>query len=561
MKRLSLGARFAVAVVPMGGIAVGLLAYLAWTAITGSDPLREMTSDQVLIVALVAGFLVVVGMLATVMLGRGVVARVNRVSEAAKHVVDIDVTRLIEVIKEPGKESRHSSTYQPLATGSGDILAELGASMNQMHEGLVDATQQQMAILSKGISEIFVTLARRNSSLVHRQLSLLDELEAKEEDPEVLGGYYRIDHLATRMKRNSESLLVLAGSEAPRTWSEPTEMSEVIRAAVGEVDDYQRVEVLALEPARLVGSAVSDMAHLLSELLDNATQFSPPTAPVRVAGLFDPHGYMLTITDSGIGMSNARFAELNAVLQRPPVLGLALEPTLGMYVVARLAARHGIRVQLVPGVPGTTVRIHVPSRLLETGNGELETSQRPPSRVVAERVEPTWEDEPEWDTEPVRETHPEHEDVDVFAQAETQASPIPFNGAKPVREKKDLPVLKPVTGGLGEDAKPPSDLPALKPVFVEPEPEDAVDLFKSARPTVLPDRRAADAEVEEDDVPKPLPVRTPGASYHTEEPTGSSTDKSDGAIGIRSALGKFEKGRSAAQDYREEVDGDREDES
>jgi hypothetical protein len=222
-----------------------------------------------------------------------------------------------------------------------------------------------MDILRKGVSEIFVTLARRNRSLVDRQLALLDELESREEDPETLGGYYNLDHLATRMRRNAESLLVLAGSEPTRIWSKPLEVSEIIRAALGEVDDYQRVDIMALEPALVSGRAVADVAHLMSELLDNGTQFSSPSDRVRVAGLYDPDGYMLTVSDSGIGMSNERIAEFNGLLDNPPVLGLALQPTLGMYVVARLAARHGVRAQLISGSPGVTVRVFLPKALIE----------------------------------------------------------------------------------------------------------------------------------------------------------------------------------------------------
>jgi hypothetical protein len=149
-------------------------------------------------------------------------------------------------------------------------------------------------------------------------------------------------------------------------------VSEIIRAALGEVDDYQRVDIMALEPALISGRAVADVAHLTSELLDNGTQFSSPVDRVRVAGLYDPDGYMLTISDSGIGISNEKISEFNVLLENPPVLGLALQPTLGMYVVARLAARHGIKVQLISGSPGVTVRVFLPKALLEAATPESE---------------------------------------------------------------------------------------------------------------------------------------------------------------------------------------------
>ncbi len=225
-----------------------------------------------------------------------------------------------------------------------------------------------MESLRVGVSSILVTLARRNSSLVERQLALLDELESREDDPDTLGGYYQVDHLAARMRRNAESLLVLAGSESPRLWAKATDLSDVVRAALSEVDDYQRVELLALEPARLQAGAVNDVAHLLAEILENSVQYSPPSEPVRVTGLFQADGYELTITDRGVGMSDPRMAELNRILERPPALGLSVEPTMGIYVVAKLAHRHGLTVQLVRSVPGITAKVTIPRERLEAGS-------------------------------------------------------------------------------------------------------------------------------------------------------------------------------------------------
>jgi histidine kinase/DNA gyrase B/HSP90-like ATPase len=204
--------------------------------------------------------------------------------------------------------------------------------------------------------------------LVDRQLALIDQLEAREEDPEVLGGYFKLDHLATRMRRNAESLLVLAGTETKRMWEKPLDIGDVVRAALGEVDDYQRIEVLALEPVQVSGGVVTDLSHLLSEILDNATQYSPPGDRVRVTGLFDQDGYLVTISDHGVGMTEARMSEINRLLAKPPVLGLALDPTLGLYVVARLAARHAIDIRLVRGVPGMTVRVTIPRNKLEVAS-------------------------------------------------------------------------------------------------------------------------------------------------------------------------------------------------
>ncbi|MGF1617900.1 MAG: ATP-binding protein [Acidimicrobiia bacterium] len=321
------------------------------------------------LVAGVAAGILLIALFGSYAVIRSVVRRVRGVTDAAVRVSEEDLPALVDALQNPNEDIGDLKPTRIEAAGS-DEVGELAASFTNLHATLIDVASQQMDILRKGVSEIFVTLARRNRSLVDRQLALLDELESREEDPETLGGYYNLDHLATRMRRNAESLLVLAGSEPTRIWSKPLEVSEIIRAALGEVDDYQRVDIMALEPALVSGRAVADVAHLMSELLDNGTQFSSPVDRVRVAGLYDPDGYMLTVSDSGIGISNEKIAEFNALLENPPVLGLALQPTLGMYVVARLAARHGIRVQLISGSPGVTVRVLMPKALLEAATAD-----------------------------------------------------------------------------------------------------------------------------------------------------------------------------------------------
>jgi hypothetical protein len=164
-------------------------------------------------------------------------------------------------------------------------------------------------------------------------------------------------------------------------------MSDVVRAAVSEVDEYQRVEVVALEPARLSGGAVTDIAHLLAELLENAVQFSPPTEAIRVTGLFGVDGYEISISDKGMGLSDSRASELNRILERPPSLGLAVEPTMGIYVVAKLAHRHGLTVRLMRSVPGVTAKVAVPRDLLELVPAQPDSASTHRPEGVFEPVE------------------------------------------------------------------------------------------------------------------------------------------------------------------------------
>jgi light-regulated signal transduction histidine kinase (bacteriophytochrome) len=207
-----------------------------------------------------------------------------------------------------------------------------------------DVTEQ--AALRKSIGDLFHNLARRSQGLVDRQLELIDELERGEVDPDRLEELFRMDHLATRMRRNAENLIVLSGVEQRRRWSEPVPLRDVVEAAVAEVEEYSRVQVAGIHDLTLPGQAASDVAHLLAELVENATSFSPPTTRVEVSG--DPvgNGYVLEIEDHGIGMSDAELVEANKRLAAPLAADIAVSRMMGFHVVGRLAARHGIAVQL-----------------------------------------------------------------------------------------------------------------------------------------------------------------------------------------------------------------------
>ncbi|HSO55484.1 MAG TPA: ATP-binding protein, partial [Actinomycetes bacterium] len=186
----------------------------------------------------------------------------------------------------------------------------------------------------------------RSQGLVDRQLELIDELERNEVDPDRLDELFRMDHLATRMRRNVENLIVLSGVDQRRRWSESVPLRDVVEAAVAEVEDYSRVQVAGIDDLTLAGHAASDVAHLVAELVENATSFSSPTTRVEVSGGPAGTGYVLEIEDHGIGMSDAELAEANRRLAEPLAADVAVSRMMGFHVVGRLAARHGIRVQL-----------------------------------------------------------------------------------------------------------------------------------------------------------------------------------------------------------------------
>jgi PAS domain S-box-containing protein len=207
-----------------------------------------------------------------------------------------------------------------------------------------DVTEQ--AALRKSIGDLLHNLARRSQGLVDRQLELIDELERSEADPDRLEELFRMDHLATRMRRNVENLIVLSGVDQRRRWSESVPLRDVVEAAVAEVEEYSRVQVAVIDELTLSGLAASDVAHLLAELVENATSFSSPTTRVEVSGGPAGNGYVLEIQDHGIGMSEAELLEANRRLAAPLAADVAVSRMMGFHVVGRLAARHGIRVQL-----------------------------------------------------------------------------------------------------------------------------------------------------------------------------------------------------------------------
>jgi hypothetical protein len=214
------------------------------------------------------------------------------------------------------------------------------------------------AALRGNVNAMFVNLSRRSQSLVERQIRLIDDLEQGEQDPERLASLFQMDHLATRMRRNSENLLVLAGHDESRRWNQPVALVDVLRAALSEIEQYERV-TLNVQPGIAVrGQAVSDVVHLTAELVENATSFSAADTPVTIAGhLLSSGGVLLEITDQGVGMGAEEMAHANWRLDNPPVVDVAVSRRMGLFVVARLAARHGIRVRLRPAASGGLIAL------------------------------------------------------------------------------------------------------------------------------------------------------------------------------------------------------------
>jgi hypothetical protein len=404
---------------------------------------------------------------------------------------------------------------------------------------------------------MFVTLARRNRSLIDRQLALIDELESDEEDPEALADFYRLDHMATRMRRNSESLLVLAGSEPPRTWRTPLEIDDVVRAAIGEIEDYRRVDVLTLETVRLKGAVVADLSHLLSELLENASQFSPPTTRVRVSGHFHEEGYLLTVSDRGVGIPQARLGELNRLLERPPVIGLALEPTLGLYVVAMLAKRHGIGVRLVAGAPGVSAKLLIPPVLYdqtpialdEPAEGRHASISEPPSQPanghsipgrVASRQSASSPPQPA----PAPQAVP------------TPRWAPPSNVAPAALPSSNEPVVRAVPAASAPAPSAPGSSVPGSSGPAPSSPASSTPIPSVPTRATAPGGSGVGAPIPASgDISGGLPVRRPGSSYEADPASERPVAKVDRAPdAVRSSLGAFQSGMEAGRRERKEGD-------
>ena len=301
-----------------------------------------------------------------VVLSRAITRPLRRLAIAAHEVADEQLPSLVEALRNPSEDGSVAMPQMtPVERTSKDEVGDLAEAFASIQETAVSVAIEQSNLLRKGIGELFVNLARRNQSLLDRQIGFLDQLEAAETDPDALENLFKLDHLATRMRRNAESLLVLAGIEAPRRWGKPVALGDVVRAAVGEVEDYSRVHVAALDDVYVLGNAAADVAHLLSELLDNATQFSAPGTRVEVIGRRKGGGYLLSVSDLGIGMTQPQLDEANELLAHPPVTGLTLSRSLGFIVVGRLAKRYGITVELTSAaVGGLTALVDLPPSLL-----------------------------------------------------------------------------------------------------------------------------------------------------------------------------------------------------
>ncbi len=317
---------------------------------------------------LFAGLVVLIALALAFVVARSITRPVNKLTNAAHRLSREQLPRLVDSLKNPAEDDVGylAASFTPIDVEGRDEIGQLADAFNGIQEVAVNVATEQASLLRKGIGDMFVNLARRNQTLLDRQIEFIDQLESKEEDPDQLENLFRLDHLATRMRRNAESLLVLAGAEPNRRRGKPVPLADVVRAAVGEVEDFARIDMLQFDEVLVASNAALDIAHLLSELMENAANFSPPDTRVEVVGhRTKAEGYVISIADHGIGMSPEQLNEANELLSRPPLVGLALSRSLGFIVIGRLASRFGIAVRLMPSPSGgTTAMVSLPPTLI-----------------------------------------------------------------------------------------------------------------------------------------------------------------------------------------------------
>ncbi|MEU8775625.1 nitrate- and nitrite sensing domain-containing protein [Streptomyces sp. NPDC048606] len=314
-------------------------------------------------VAGILGFLALaVSLLLSVRIGRDLIRDLSRLRKDAHEASGV---RLPSVMRRlAAGETVDVETEAPHLEFEKDEVGQVGQALNSLQRAAVEAAVKQ-AELRRGVSEVFVNLARRNQVLLHRQLTLLDTMERRTEDTEELADLFRLDHMTTRMRRHAEGLVILSGAAPSRQWRKPVQLMDVVRAAVAEVEDYERIEVRRLARIGIEGPAVADVTHLVAELLENATVFSPPHTAVQVHGERVANGFTLEIHDRGLGMNPEALLDANLRLAETPDFELSDTDRLGLFVVSRLARRHGIKVVLQPSpYGGTTAVVFLPADLL-----------------------------------------------------------------------------------------------------------------------------------------------------------------------------------------------------
>ncbi|MDA2814651.1 nitrate- and nitrite sensing domain-containing protein [Nocardiopsis sp. RSe5-2] len=310
---------------------------------------------------------------------------IGRLARLRAETLDLARTRLPRIVArlEQGEAVDLDREVRRLDHGD-DEVGQVADAFTTAQRTAVRAAVRQ-ADMRAGVNRVFLGIAHRNQSLVQRQLQLLDRIEREEEDPDLLEDLFHLDHLATRGRRNAENLIILGGGRPGRRWRTPIPLVDILRGAISETEEYARVELRVVPDVALSGTVVADVIHLVAELVENATAFSPPHTPVHIHSELVPKGVAVEIEDRGLGMGEEALSRANATLREAPefdVMALNQDLRLGLFVVARLAAKHDVHVQLCPSpYGGTRAVVLIPAALI----ADRQAPARPARRGAQER--------------------------------------------------------------------------------------------------------------------------------------------------------------------------------
>jgi HAMP domain-containing protein len=380
---------------------------LSADVIATSSALQRGADRRAFIYSLLLAAGVVLALALALVTARSLIRPMRRLEAAAEETAERRLPGVVQRLQDGEAVDLQAESAPPIEVRSRDEIGHLAEAFNAVHRVAVRVAGREAA-LRRSVGDMFLNLARRSQSLIERQIEVIDELEISGSEAEVRTRLGELDHLATRMRRNAENLIILSGSEPARRWRGPIGLVEVVAAAIEEVKEHTRVELLRIDQVQLAGHAAADVMHLLAELIENAVTFSAPGTKALVAGQPLPAGYLLEIEDQGLGMTDEQLIKVNHRLAKPPDVDFALARMLGFFVVTQLAAKHGIKVQLRHSwYGGVTALVLLPKALIVSpaeltplpGGEAARHQDRSPVAAVADRP-PAAEDGPEAAADP-----------------------------------------------------------------------------------------------------------------------------------------------------------------
>jgi signal transduction histidine kinase len=445
---------------------------------------------------------VIASIIVSITTARSLMRQLEKLRAAAHELADRRLPGVVERLGR-GEKVDVQAEAPPLEFGQ-DEIGQVGHAFNSVQETAIRTAVEQ-AELRRGIRDILLSLARRSQALVHRQLTLLDTMERRQDDANELEDLFHVDHLATRMRRNAENLIVLSGATPARGWRRPVPMIDVVRSSVAEVEDYTRVTVMPMGEVALAGRAVGDIVHLLAELIENAVSFSPPYTQAQVSGHLVAHGYAVEIEDRGLGMTDEILTDINERVTDPLEFNLSSSAHLGLYVVGRLAMRYGIKVSLKhSSYGGTTAVVLIPRELVVAGTenndeADAEALDVPVGVAAGGMTATSYGDVPARVTE--------------AKAVETPA--LPFSRSKSVSEPRaDAHAASDSEAVTGTVTRPSAEGPGVTPSAAAPATTDAAVIAGDDTGPLPPLPRRTSTTTPEPEAVEPAPaapsMQTPG---------------------------------------------------